>query len=321
MPVSTGTATSNIDLLQKLVAWLVSRGYTNNLSQADGSGWRAHLSKGSTYLNLRASVAADSTWADNFYNSGTYNYALHLFVGSGYSAGAAFKDQPGGPVQNGTSKTVGAAAVTGAGSITSYQFIDDGDNVVVIIERTAGIFRYLCWGSLSKFGSYTGGTYFAGGSAGYYGNINTDPGNYAASCPFGANTFGNPGHSSFLRADVDGFTGKWLCCGLSTNLVTGYTGKFGTSGIQGDSNAPLPDAPNYSLAALTKLHTTLDGRAITIPITLYGQRDAGGVSALGEVPSLRMCNASEIGGASAGSDILIGVDTWRVFPGFVVKIV
>ena len=39
MPViQTGSATNNIDLLQKLVTWLVSRSWTSNMSQVDGVG-------------------------------------------------------------------------------------------------------------------------------------------------------------------------------------------------------------------------------------------------------------------------------------------
>ncbi len=321
MAVSTGSATSNIDLLQQLVAWLVTRGWTSSMSQASGAGWRAHLSKGSVYANFLASRDNDAAWASNVAN--TLNFALHLYLGTGYNSGAAFNAQAGGPVGSGTSNTVGICAVTGSGAITSYQFLDDGaDNIVVVIERTPGVFRYLAWGTITKFGSWTGGEFFCGSSPGYYASTFFEPGAYSSACPFATGGgISTSGHNAFLRADVDAFTGKWLSCGSSATVVFGYTGKYGSSGIKGDNDSPPEDVPNLSLAAQLKLHNTLDGRVITLPITLYGNRDGGGYSALGEVPSLRLCRASEIGGASVGSDLPIGSDTWRVFPGFLVKVV
>jgi hypothetical protein len=323
MPViQTGSAISNIDLLQKLVTWLVSRSWTSNMSQVDGSGWRAHLSKAGIYINLRATVLNEGAWVTNFSNSGNYCYALHLYLGSGFNSGAAFRDQPGGPTQSGTSSTVGVAAVTGSGAITSYQFIDDGfDNITIIIECTPGVYRHLAWGSLIKYGSWTGGAYFSGSTPGYYANTSSDGGLYKADPPFISSSFtgGAQGHACFVRADVDAFTGKWLCGGLTATAAAGYTGKYASSGLAG-AQSPPTDMPRMGVYAFRNLHGTLDGRAITLPIVLYGARDAGGYSALGEIPSMRFCPISEVGGASIGSDLALGAETWRVFPSCLVRV-
>lgn len=312
MPTQIGSATSNIDLLQKLVTWLVTRGWTNNMSQADGSGWRSHLSKGGLYVHLRASVLNDATWHDNVANSGNTNYALHLYLGTGFSGGNAFMDQAGGPVQNGTAYSLGVCVVTGSGAIASYQFLDDGsDNITIWIERTAGIWRNLGWGNLSKIGSWTGGAYFFGSSAGYYGSTSYDTGTYQAKTPARCEV----ASVAFLRADVDAFTGKWLGIGSTTNPILGYTGKRGASNVEGTGNEAPTDVPYLNQYALNKLHNTQAARAITVPITLFGARDGGGYSALGEIPSLRVCGASEVGGASLGTDVPIESATWRVFPG------
>jgi hypothetical protein len=316
--VSTGTATSNIDLLQKLVTWLGTRGWTNNMSQADGSGWRAHLSKSGVYVNLRASVGNDATWRDNFSGSGNYNYALHLFLGTGYSSGSAFNAQPGGPTQSGTSYTVGVAAVAGSGALTSYQFIDDGaDNILVAIERTPGVWRHLCWGTMVKLGSWTGGTYFGGSSAGYYGSTTADTGGAQSLCPFSC----NEGHTGFVRVDVDAFTSKWVSFGSSTTAAAGYTGKLATSGVQfGSNQPPSSEAPKLSVYAQAALHNSLGSRAVTLPVMLFVARDAGGYSALGELPSLRLCRATDLAGMSPGADFSQGAETWRVFPGYAVRV-
>ena len=130
---------------------------------------------------------------------------------------------------------------------------------------------------------------------------------------------GTEGHACFVRADVDAFTGKWLCRGLTATAAAGYTGKYASSGLAG-SQSPPTDMPRMGVYAFRNLHGTLDGRAITLPIVLYGARDAGGYSALGEVPSMRFCPISEVGGASIGSDLALGAETWRVFPSCLVRV-
>lgn len=321
--VSTGTATDNVDLLQKLVAWLVDRGYTSNKSESNNGGWRAHLNKGSVYVNICASVHSTvNTWHSQF--SPTNAFALNLYIGTGYSSAEGWKDQPGGPTQNGTSYTVGSCAVTGPGNITSYQFIDDGNNnIFVIIERAPGIFRSLYWGSLVKVGLWTGGNYFGGNSPGYFCTTSNDTGLTTEEVPFGnqAPPIGT-GQTAFVRADIDAFVSKWLCgCLLSaTSLESGYTGKRFSSGIESGSYVASTDVPCLGVHTAAMLHSTLSGRIFLLPVPIYAARDAGGYSLLGEVPSLRLCRASSQG-MTIGTDVPIGDETWRVFNGFAVRMV
>lgn len=319
--ISTGTATNNIDLLQKLVTWLVGRGYTSNKSESYNGGWRAHLNKGSVYVNLCATFGAiGGPWQSN---ATSFNhYALHLYLGSAYSGAAAWKDQGGGPVQSGTNYAVGSCAVTGSGAITSYQFIDDGnDNIFIIIERSPGIYRILYWGGVIKYGIWTGGAYFGGSDAGYYGSVNNDTKLSSAVCPLSCNDINTNAHGCFVRADVDAFQSKWLCGGVTTNKTPAlsYTGKFFQSGIDG-SSASHRDVPAVTGYLASMLHSTMSGRIFLLPVPVYAARDAGGYSLLGEVPSLRLCKASS-GGMSIGTDVSIGSETWRVFNGFAVRVV
>lgn len=319
--ISTGSATDVIDLIQKLVAWLVTRGYTNNMSAAIPSGgWRAHLNKGSTYVNLgTAWTASVYLWQSQF--SASTQIGLNMYLGTGFNGANDFKNQPGGPVQNGTAYSVGVAAVTGTGAITSYQFIDDGNgNILVIIERSPGIFRYVCWGEVTKYGTWTGGAYFGGSSACYYGSTANDTGLVQNRCPFSCGDITTRAHAAFVRADVDTFTGKWLCGGVDTENqgILGWTGKSLQSGIDG-SNASSTDVPVINNYMQGFLHSTLSARIITVPIIVYAKRDAGGYSALGELPTLRLCQAVTKG-TSVGTDVPLGPDTWRIFNGFAQKV-
>ena len=75
------------------------------------------------------------------------------------------------PVASGTSAPVGVGMRLSAGPFLNYHFFSDaaGDNIVVVIEQTSGLFKHLGWGkSLNKAGTYTGGAYFFGVASGYY---------------------------------------------------------------------------------------------------------------------------------------------------------
>lgn len=321
--ISSGSATSNIDLLQKLVTWLVTRGYTSDMSQAISPvGWRAHLHKGTTYVHFAAGGDSTAYIWESQWNSHDF-YSLNMYVGTGFNGANPFKSQPGGPARITDGFIVGVAAVTMGGAITSYQFIDDGsDNIMIIIERSPGVFRYLCWGQLVKYGTWTGGTYFAGSIAGYYGSTSIDTTVVVPQfqCPFTAGGTQTTAHAAFLRADIDTFTGNWLGGGgetINTNIL-GWTGKQCQSGIDGGANASR-DVPCLNTYLKSFLHSNLSSRIITLPVIIYGKRDAGGYSALGELPGIRLCMAATRG-MTIGTDVPIGPDTWRVFNGFAIKV-
>ena len=167
---STGAATGPIDLLQKLVAWLVAQGWTSNMSAAEGTGWRAHLSKGSVYVNLRASVGTDAAtntvWANTTYSIATL-VGISIYTGTGYSGASAWNAQAGGPIAAGNA--AGAILTAYASAMPSYHFFDDGaDNIVVVCEKTTNVYSHMGWGpSLTKAGTWTGGAYFFG-TMGYF---------------------------------------------------------------------------------------------------------------------------------------------------------
>jgi hypothetical protein len=331
MAYQTGSATSPTDLLQQLVTWLVARGWTQDMNQADGVGWRAHLHKSGFYINLRAvmnDTGLTSVWAGSSSLSPSA-YSIGLYAGTGFNSSNGWNAQAGGPIGSGQTYTVGASCpFTSAISITGYHFFDDGnDNITVVVERAPGIFVHFGWGNFTKAGAVTGGAYFFAPSPGFYqafssNNPGAYGGNTSALCPFcDTDSVTGSYYSSFVRADVDTFTGKWLGTANAGGLGVpqGYTGRNSASVIPGGPAQSVAQAnvPHYGTFA-SRQTSSQNLQANLLPIHLFVPRDAGGWSLLGTIPSLYYSDA--VGdGNSAKDEIQIGSDTYKLFPNFAVK--
>jgi hypothetical protein len=329
----TGTASSPIDLLQKIVTWLTSIGWTSDMSAADGAGWRAHLHKGTNYVHLRAQMNEGTIWQQG----NQYGYGLHLYLSSAFNGSAAWNAQPGNPpVGNGTAFPVGVGALLVAGPIQNYYFFSDvaADNVILVIEKTAGVYVHVGWGlSMTKCGTWTGGAYFFGSMSGYWAgyypgpSYHPSPGiNDSSSCPGADGDWWGPYTNFFVRCDVDAFTGKWL--GVSNNQYPpyGYTGKFCRSSVfpmestSSEYNIALYLASsNYTSTYdfQTCQTSAADGRTNLLPPLIWGQRDIGEFSLLGSIPNIFSSNG--VGnGFSNTSEYVIGTTTYKMFPNFAV---
>lgn len=314
-----GSASSPTDLLQKLVTWLVAQGWTQNMSQAEGTGWRAHLSKGGVYVNMRATPGSETLWGYSI-NRSPQRAGIGIYTGTGYNGSSAWNAQAGGPIGSGQTYTVGCIMQTGA-SILAYHFFDDGaDNIVVVIERTAGVFGHMGWGpSIVKAGTWTGGAYFFAQLAGYSGGEYADshPGaGMTASCPF-ATADAIASAASFVRADVDSFTGKWVgigYCGAS-GPERGYTGKRGQTPF-GGFYGPETLLPVYTTFQ-NRLTSAMNAQANLLPIRVFVKRDAGGYSLIGDVPNIFLSNATENGFAPS-TVYPLGSDNYMLFHNFAV---
>lgn len=312
----TGSASSPTDLLQKLVTWLVAQGWTQNMSQADGSGWRAHLNKGSHYVNMRSAMN-EQIWAGANY---TNAYGIGLYLGTGYSGASAWNAQAGGPVGDGQTYTVGVGMQLPSGSIIAYHLFDDGsDNIAVVVERTTPIYTHMGWGpSVNKAGTWTGGAYFYSAWAGYWMGWTAGgaPGtaDTTAFCPF---TYGdyNQCSSAFIRADVDAFTGKWLSVGAMTNPVHGYTGRRMATPLLGVIGMTT-DIPDYE-GFRDRQVSTMNTQANLLPLRIYTVRDAGGHSLIGDVPGVYFSNGYG-NGFAAGGIYSVGADNYMIFPNLAV---
>ncbi len=338
MAYQTGTATSPTDLLQQLVTFLTNNGWTSNMSQADGAGWRAHLAKGGLYINLRANMseAGSAVWGNPPQNN-TNQYTLNAYTGTGFSSGSNWRSQAGGPIGVGVAYTIGAVMNTGLATVTYFFFQDAADNVIVVVERTAGAYVYIGWGpSINKVGSWTGGMYCFGPHRVDNPELMMASPNGPGFCPF-HNGFGGTQqiNNAFVRADVDAFTGKYLAVGRNTSGSQpgrGVTGKLIHSSVPGINDGGNEDTAIYSTSTefphyagsgtgagfSSRLTSAFNARANLLPILLWAQRDAGGWSLLGTVPSIFRTNG--VGqGFSPASVYTVGPDNYMMFPHFAVK--
>jgi hypothetical protein len=332
MAYQTGTATDPNDLLQKLVAFLATNGWTTNKSQTAfaGAGWRAHLSKGVQFINLHSVIGNHWPWTavSVFATLDATLGAIYLYGSTGYDGAAAWDGQPGAPIGNATAYTIGAAMQLDSAAITAYHFFSDAnDNVIAVIERNAGIFTHLGFGVLDVVGAPAGtAQYFFGAilfDAAADKNANTPGSTATACCPF---TYGEPTNgatSAFVKLDIDGGAGQWIGIGPGGPYYYGSTGRLGASpvgivrsGVMGGL-VPPPDIAHYANFQLRST-SALSAQAQLLPIAVYAARDAGGYSLVGWVPSL-FCTSSPGDGFAIGSTISLGADTYMLFPNFAVK--
>jgi hypothetical protein len=201
------------------------------------------------------------------------------------------------------------------GAISWYHFFADaaGDNIMVVVEKTANVFTNMYWGtSLLKLGSWTGGPYFGGAVQGYY--LATSPTSdspgflQSARCP-GCFSAGSP--FTFVRVDVDSFTGKWVGMDNTTNGYSGYTGKIGASCVCDSPTNSL--APSY-IKYIDRLTYVMTGQSLLLPIRLLVSRDAGGMSFIGSIPNVFASNAC-VKGFTPATLYNWGPDQYRIFPG------
>ena len=317
MAYQNGTATKSTDLLQQLVTFLVANGWTQDMSQVEGVGWRAHLHKSGNYVHLRA---REIEAAFLFHQTGT-SYGIDLYLGTAFNSADAWNNQEvGAPWANLTADPVGVSMYTNAGPFTNYYFMTDttADNVDVIVERTPGTFVFLGWGlSINTAGTITGGPYFFGSTNGYESTVGTVPANSpgystTSSCPgyFGD---GQNFPSCYVRADVDSFTGMWITIGVQVSADEGYTGKLGGSSV----GSPSGSFPIYDLLHQTSAQ---DGRVNLLPVILWANRDGTttGYSLLGTLPLVYASNGVGNGFSNA-TEYTIGANTYKMFPNFAVQ--
>lgn len=333
MAYATGVPTSPTDLLQQLNTFLTANGWTSDRSAIEGSGWTSSLHKGSTYAHLRALVA-EAGFVTEITGTG---YALLLYCSDNFDTLQPWVTQPGNaPTESVNSNRIGVGMNLAAGPFSNYYFFTDGtnDNVVVVLEKTPGVYLHLAWGtSLQKTGAWTGGMYFHGSASGFYAPYpsfaNTPGFTKTADCPgCVSDSLGAP--AGFVRCDVDTWTGKWVAIGDSTSTAF-YTGRNGSSSVAGQS-APTTSIPRYSPIAFSPFTvlqpfqfsqtSVLDGRANLLPVYWFAGRDGasgatGGFSLIGSIAMI--FSATAVGsGFLPASDYVIGPDTYMVFPNFAV---
>jgi len=338
---ATGISSSPQNLLQIVVSFLTTQGWTVDASASEGSGWRAHLHKNGLYVNFRAAMN-ELIWyraaGPVYHERGDGGYGIGLYLGDGYSGASAFYAQSGGPVRSGDGTTIGVGANLPSGSVAAYHIFDDGaDNIVVVVERHPGIFCHFGFGpAMAAAGQPEDFPYFFGSSSGYQ---NTD--NAGLLVRFGINVSAvapmSPGdsdyrsdsgstplyiHSSaFVRVDAATFAGRWVGNAMSTSENYGSTGRNMRCAL--NDNPSMQGACNESEYISYRFlrgraHQTAYAGAILLPLHCFVLTDpAARWAPVGYPPSLFWCDA--VGhGYSGGEEYLVGGESYIVFPGFAV---
>jgi len=180
MNYQTGTAISFDALLDNLVTFLTTNGWTQNAktSVGEATGQKAHLQKagsfGTIYLNLKSFIGDTAT---NIWNgtTGIFNVSqwnlidgLAMNLSKGYNAGESRWSYQTNGVSSGNLTSVPRTGlyVGGNGNVPTYWFFQRSspEYVCVFVEHTLGFYTMFCFGEVDKTGagSYTGGQFYAG---------------------------------------------------------------------------------------------------------------------------------------------------------------
>jgi hypothetical protein len=317
MAYQTGTATSQHDLLQQLAAWLVLQGWTLDHSQADGSDWRVHMHKDGHYLHLRTRPIGNPFDGQNYNSCNIPTLCCYLSTAYAGIGSAWYASLTGAPLGT-DGKVCGAGITVNTGANVAFYFFHDGsDHYTIVVERNAGLFQVMGFGlALTKHGgNWTGGPYIHGHLAG--GNTANTPLNANSRCPFyyGTDEYG-VSNGAFVRVDVDTFTGNWVSIGPSDAARQGWTGRRGYSTVRGQNDLPAKIPHTHALSGY--LVSSINSQAVLLPIRIFAERDEGGPCLIGTAPAVFQTNA--VGnGYLAGTEIQLGADTYKLFPGFAVK--
>ena len=266
MAFQTGTATSFINLADALRLFATANGWTENLWAADGANQRLHLQKGSIYANFHAEATA-----------------LILMGSLGYNGASAWDAQP--------SNHAGAKPLIRDGFYGSfswpvtYWFFQHTapDSIEVVIRYQPTRFQYLQIGTITKYGTWPGGEYYAASSehptVGIDGSgaMGVQLPNQACNFPglfwSKSGAFGYAAAPDLLHCEIDSVV--W------GSAVRGFGGGAPLpSGLLTSASEhlyPLPQRSNSAFNGLTTLQ----------PIELYALRPDAHHSPLGRVEHVR----------------------------------
>ena len=289
MPFQTGTATSFVNLLDTLRLFATANGWTENSWVSPALS----LQKGTIYANLNATSTE-----------------LQMKGSLGYSGAAAWNAQPSthAPIpriRDGWYGTVTWPA-------TYWMFIHTSpDDIVIVLRYQPTRFLYMSFGQLLKYGTYTGGEYYAASSEHATngivgGNRSTQDGGGDGNASNFAGLFWRRPNGSvpevaipdMLHAEIDSFTWGGPTAGSSSFIPT--------SGSQF-----IASATEHTYPLHLRLISAFNGLATLQPIEVFARRPDAHYSPLGRVEHLRYANVVN---HNAADIIDIGGQKWMLFP-------
>jgi hypothetical protein len=297
MAYETGSATGVNDLVNKLATFIEANGWTRDSLGDEGTGRRYHAHNGSVYVNMRSfNSEAVTTNIQNGSNS-TLSHSIAFNVGSGYSGASAWYNQAGTPQNSAAVKsTSGVHLITGA--IPAYHFFahNAGDNIFVVIEYASGMYQRFGFGTLTKYGSYTGGEYMVGNSRGH-GTITAE----LSGIGFFRGVGGSGGTMpAYVNVDVDAESG-W---------------HYNSTASYGATRRPITEYTIHKAVSRIAriMPNTHNGLVVKDPVIACVERSTtsdGIFSPIGELPGVFYTSLANL---VPSQQVTFGSEDYRVFP-------
>jgi hypothetical protein len=276
-------ATSVEDLIDKIVDFAQTNGWTVDRNGLVGSLRTATVHKSGNYINL--------------FNDDTIGVRVRGAVG--YDSGAAGGAQPNQGVSE-------CYCNCGSGPFSNVFLFAGTEYVFTVVEIASGIFRHIAFGELVKFGTFTGGTFYDATRADT--SVEANSAFSSRSHRLFDNGWGNSTGlgGGGVRCDFDGETNYFAPFRSRGDYAT-PTASGGMGGTTG-SNVEASER-------VTKfyVHSVNEWTGVTPlqPVMIRVERDAGFWTSIGEVPGIRFLNMDRY---APGDEFTIGSDTWKVFP-------
>lgn len=282
MAYQTGSASSPSGLLDALRTFAVAQGWTQNAwaEVTTGNFW-LNLSKGGHYVNFYGQNAAGT---------------ISLQGATSYNSGAAYNAQPGRISTNEWSISNDLT-----GPYVGHHFFSGTNHVHVVCQVASGRYVHFGFGTLTKYGAYTGGEYVFGTH--WYLNSTTYSGASTSnlhSVPFDADYVGSGAAFSMVRfAEAGASVANWLR--FRTTMADGFAVGYSRPG----------SANSLSMDLVRRQPNTFNGLSVLLPIHCWAARTDGLVSILGAPPEMKQIDISY---HAHGETLTLGTDEWLVFP-------
>lgn len=302
---TSGSSQNVNSLLDTLAVFCQSSGYTINSIVGDGDGKRLHISKNNRYYNFRSFVN------ESVLSYSNNQYAIFMNASTGYSGASAWYNQANAMTYNdGSSKYFLAGMVRLTSSIDYHFFNFSGtyyDVVYVFLKNQDGVFQHMLFGSIdtSKYGT----------------TLVTSEGMFfqASKHPFN-NTYSN---SITLFGDgIDGiFNANPPQGAIYLNYLSNSRWHSGNFSIAQGWLSPQRPQVIDSICKKATLINNLGGIGdipTFLPVEIYQAQNTDNITSnfvplipIGELPFLYFTNISNY---SAGGDLLMVKDSYKVFP-------
>jgi len=274
--------------------------------------------------------------ATYYHDYGAGGYGIGVYLGTGYTGGLDWHEQPGAPIRIDDSTTIGGGMNLPASGGDYHLFDDGNDNITVVVERSPGIFCHMGWGpAMGAAGQPEDFWYFFASSSQYMNTVISYPAdryglNLSALPPasHGDKDYGSYGTGSqyvhtngMVRVDTATFSGRWVGNGNYANKGYGYSGRFMRCSLNLHPNTQgtcdEDQFPGYQYI-LDRNHQTAFAGALLLPLHCYVKTDPDARWApIGYLPTVFWCEA--VGhGYSANEVYQVGGQDYMLFPHFAV---